>query len=580
MDDMSQNHLTEFGGYLRREWRRVLVYVVGGVAVLLIIIQTFLIPWGATPLYTQVGSVTIGGKTPEAATKELEGAYARLPVEIYFGNRDKSYKQPTTKTIGITMNADDQVASAAYSWWLRLVPTSLWWAHAVTPEPINPSYTYDKAKLDSYMQSELGQSCDIKAANASLTYKDKKLQVVPAIDGGTCKLEDVQRVLSQAKPTLAKHDVRVPMVEHPAKIRDGDAEAVARQLMDRTKEGVSIAVNGQQVQAAQQDVLSWLDFAAPDRGVVATVNAARSKEFFDKQLLPKVAVAPGTSKVTTLDFTEVSRQDGPSGRTLDGEATIASLNSWLAGSKNVPAAQTKVVPPTVAYTRTYTPTDAGMQALVTQFAEGRPGSFGISFEEIDGKHRRAAYQDTKVFRTASTYKLYVAYGALKRVESGVWKWTDMIHGGRNLTKCLDDMIVKSDNPCGEAMLAKIGYRTMTNELSAIGLKKSSFVNDVPETTAGDLTTFVGSLQAGQLLNPSSTSTLLSAMKRNIYRQGVPAGASGPVANKVGFLDGLFHDAAIVYSPSGTYVLSVMTDGSNWAAIADLTRQIEKLRAQG
>lgn len=576
---MSQNHLTDIGGYLRREWRRVLLYAVGGVAAVFIIVQSFLIPWGAAPLYTHVDTVTIGGKTPEAAIKELEDSYARLPVEIYFGNRDKSYKQPATSSIGITMDAEGQIASVAYPWWLRLVPTSLWWAHTVTPTATSPAYAYDKSKLDSYMQSELGQSCDIKAANASLTYKDKKLQVVPAIDGGTCKLEDVRRVLLQAKPTLAKHDVRVPMVEHPAKVRDEQAQEVAKRLSEQTRDGVTIVANGQQVQAAQQDVLAWLDFAAPDSGVMATVNADRSKDFFDKQLLPKVAVTPGTSKVTTLDFTEISRQDGPSGRTLDSEATIKTLNSWLAGGKNTPFAQTKVVPPTVAYTRTYTPTDAGMQALVTQFAQGRPGSFGVSFAELDGKHRRAAYQDTKVFRTASTYKLYVAYGALKRVESGAWKWTDMVHGGRNLTKCLDDMIVKSDNPCGEAMLAKIGYRTMTNELSAIGLKKSSFVNTVPETTAGDLTAFVGALQAGQLLNPSSTSTLLSAMKRNIYRQGVPAGASGPVADKVGFLDGLFHDAAIVYSPSGTYALSIMTDGSNWAAIAELTREIEKLRAR-
>jgi beta-lactamase class A len=142
------------------------------------------------------------------------------------------------------------------------------------------------------------------------------------------------------------------------------------------------------------------------------------------------------------------------------------------------------------------------------------------------------------------------------------------------------MIVKSDNPCGETMLAKIGYKALTNELKAIGLTKSSFINSVPETSAGDLTTFVGSLQSGQLLSPSNTATLLPAMKRNVYRQGIPAGANGQTANKVGFLDKFLHDAAIVYSPSGTYALSIMTEGSSWGVIAELTREIEKLRAQG
>ena len=129
------------------------------------------------------------------------------------------------------------------------------------------------------------------------------------------------------------------------------------------------------------------------------------------------------------------------------------------------------------------------------------------------------------------------------------------------------------------MLEKIGYKTLTNELKAIGLSKSSFLGSFPETTASDLTTFVGALQSGQLLNASSTTTLLNAMKRNVYRQGIPAGASGTVGDKVGFLDAFLHDAAVVYGSNGTYVLTIMTEGSSWANIAELTRQIEKVRAQ-
>jgi hypothetical protein len=81
------------------------------------------------------------------------------------------------------------------------------------------------------------------------------------------------------------------------------------------------------------------------------------------------------------------------------------------------------------------------------------------------------------------------------------------------------------------------------------------------------------------IQPASRDRFLGALKRNIYRQGIPAGASVQVADKVGFLNGLFHDAAIVYSPSGTYVLTIMTDGSSWANIAELTKQIEALRSQ-
>ena len=73
--------------------------------------------------------------------------------------------------------------------------------------------------------------------------------------------------------------------------------------------------------------------------------------------------------------------------------------------------------------------------------------------------------------------------------------------------------------------------------------------------------------------------MIAAMNANVYRKGIPAGANGTVADNVGFLNGLLHDAAIVYGPNGTYVLTIMTDGSSWATIADLTKQIDTLRAQ-
>ena len=68
-------------------------------------------------------------------------------------------------------------------------------------------------------------------------------------------------------------------------------------------------------------------------------------------------------------------------------------------------------------------------------------------------------------------------------------------------------------------------------------------------------------------------------KANVYRKGIPAGTNGTVANKVGFLNGLLHDAAIVYGSNSKYVLAIMTDGSSWNNIAELTKRIEQFRSQ-
>lgn len=574
---MSRHRLTKVGVYLRQHWRRVGVYSAGTIIGLLLVVQLTL-PWGSLPLYATIGGVDVGGKSAAEAVELLDDKYRKLPVELYFGNGREPYRKPHPADIGLTIGSRPQVDAAVYPAWLRLIPTSLWWAHMVTQKK-EPSYARDVEKAKTYVKKELGESCKVVPQNASLTYKDKKLTVVPAVDGGTCNLSDVERMLSAVKPKIDSHALRVPMKQHPAAIHDDRAEKFADKLKKRT-ENVTIKTGGQTVALPQDTLLSWLDFEAPDSGIIAKVNADKSAEYFSNQLAPKVTVSPGTSRITTLDFTEISRVDGRSGQALDTLATIDLLNYWLAGGGAELVAKTKVVPPTPVFTRNYTPTDTGMTALITQFAESHPGTFGVSFAELDGAKRHAGYQDTKIFRTASTYKLFVAYGVLKRVENGQFRWSDQIQGGRDLAKCFDDMIVKSDNPCAESLLEKIGYRTLTNELRAIGLGSSSFLVDYPKTTARDLMTFVGSLQKGQLLSPDSTNRLLATMKRNIFRQGIPAGARGTVGDKVGFLEGFLHDAAIVYSPTGTYALSIMTEGSSWGAIAELTRKIEALRTQG
>lgn len=573
---ITKEHLQIAHKHLRDQWRKISLYGLGAIGVTIIIVQ-MAYPWANLPLYATIDGQDVGNMSKDEATKKLDEKYKKTPIALYFGNSTKSYRTPLPEDIGLIVRSEPQVDAKTYSLWLRLVPTSLWWAHFATgSQP--PEYKRDANKVSAYVKKELGESCDVKPQNATLKYKDKKLQVVPAIDGGTCKLTDVERLLGQAKPRLNQHTLRIPMNQRPAKVQNDAAKDFAKKLDEKTK-NLSVVAGTSNVTVSREDFLSWLDFAVPDSGIVATVNIERSAEFFAKQLLPKVYAKPGTSHITTHDFTEVSRVNGAPGQTLDEQATIKSFNEWLSGASTQLTAHVRPVAPTPVFTRTYSPTDEGLSALITQFAQSHSGSFGVSFIELDGKGRRATYQDTKAFRTASTYKLFVAYGTLKRIESGQWRWTDHVTGGRDLSKCFDDMIVKSDNPCAETLLAKIGYKTLTNELKAIGLKSSSFMGSVPLTTAGDLTTFNGSLQSGQLLNPTSTNLLLSAMKRNIYRQGIPKGASGAVADKVGFLDAYLHDAAIVYSPSGTYVLSVMTEGSSWAAISELTKQIEALRSQ-
>jgi beta-lactamase class A len=357
------------------------------------------------------------------------------------------------------------------------------------------------------------------------------------------------------------------------------AQGVADKLRQRIGENIQLSFGDQSWALPGKEVTNWLDFTAQGDQITPSFNSERAGSYLTATIAPKVAISAGVSKVATYDFVETSRQDGATGRVLNTEGTLANLLAYVTSQKDSAAVATTAVAPRVVYTRSYSPTHQGLSALMANYAADHPGTFGMSMIELSGQYRNASFNGGRQFITASTYKLFVAYSTLKRIESGEWQWSDQVTGGRNLTQCFDDMIVKSDNACAATLLQKVGYTTITNEMRAIGLNDTTFLKgNSPLTTPGNLALFLASLQAGQLLSPSSTDTLLSAMKRNIYRQGIPAGISATVADKVGFLNALLHDAAVVYSPSGTYVLVIMTDGSSWANIADLAKKIEQLRA--
>ncbi|MFR0556344.1 serine hydrolase [Pseudoscardovia radai] len=171
------------------------------------------------------------------------------------------------------------------------------------------------------------------------------------------------------------------------------------------------------------------------------------------------------------------------------------------------------------------------------------------------------------FTGASTYKLFVAYSMISAVENGTMTW-DTPFNGQTLGSCFDTMIVNSDNACPLAWLNMKNPLTVQQEMRDAGFMNSGFADD-SYVTAGDLADYLTRLYKGTFMDPDSRAKLLEDMTTQVYRSGIPTGIGehGTVADKVGFLYGLLHDAAIVYSDKGDYVMVILTDGSSWGAIA-------------
>lgn len=552
------------------KWKPLLLKVAGGLVLLLVLVQLFY-PSNRLLPFASVDGRSVGLQTKQQATQQLNNAYQSHKLAIYMGIDSKPFSTPTLKAVDVTVDNAARVNAMSYPWYLRIIPTSLFWAGLKKTDA--PAPVFGKG-FEQYVDKTLMAECRKEPVDATLRTEGDKLVPVAAQPGGQCERSDVLATLRKVKPVLTKQGkVQVAQKAIAPAVGDKVAKDLATDINGRLSAGVPLQVAGAIVQVPAKDVVLWLEFATKDGAIATTVNADKAAGYLNGTVAPKVAVKPGVSYITTVDFTETSRRNGASGQALDLGATAASIQAFVTGEADGAQATTKVLPPTEQYTRTYSPTDSGLSALLANYAKDHSGSFGITLIEMDGKKRRASYNGDKKFVTASTYKLFVAYSLLKRIDAGTKSWDAN-------ADCFNKMISLSDNACAEAFLNDLGLRNVTNDIKAIGLKNSNFIeNGGPFTTSDDLALLLGMLQSGQNFSPANRDRLIGAMRNNVFRKGIPSGASGTVADKVGFMNGLLHDAAIVYSPSGTYILVVMTDGSSWVTIADLAKQIDSLRAQ-
>lgn len=176
---------------------------------------------------------------------------------------------------------------------------------------------------------------------------------------------------------------------------------------------------------------------------------------------------------------------------------------------------------------------------------------------------------------ASTYKLYVAYSMILAVEGGAASWDDPLLPGQSLQECMEVMITESDNDCPEAWLLLEDPGTLQQEVDALGLVATRIEWSNMETTAVDLARFLYFLSEEEIVSDTNRDMLLGYMAEQEFRDGIPAGV-GPgveVAGKVGFLEELLHDAAIIDDPADPLILVILTAGASWEVIASLAELV-------
>jgi beta-lactamase class A len=128
-----------------------------------------------------------------------------------------------------------------------------------------------------------------------------------------------------------------------------------------------------------------------------------------------------------------------------------------------------------------------------------------------------------------------------------------------------------------------GGEVLNAWVASIGATSSNFF-DGNTTTSADLAFLWAAEAKGELGGAAAQGWLYPLLTNTRTESGVPAGVSGAtVVHKTGTIDLVDNDAALITSsPSGPYVLVVMTDGlggaDGWQLIANISTLVWRFEA--
>ena len=218
-----------------------------------------------------------------------------------------------------------------------------------------------------------------------------------------------------------------------------------------------------------------------------------------------------------------------------------------------------------------------LQDAVNDWVSKQAGSdWSVVVQDLKDPKNQVLAKENETYFTASIYKLFLTIALAQKIPYSQWatQTLNTSTGVHSYAECVELMISKSDNPCGEAIGNQLDWAKAGAAVRDQGFKGTSINASSIQTTVRDTSHFLVGLNAGLWFTKEAKDAILHDMADQKYRNGIPAGCDGcTVLNKTGQLNGYAHDAAIVTDGDAQYAVVVFSKGGSFAQIADLAKII-------
>jgi beta-lactamase class A len=240
------------------------------------------------------------------------------------------------------------------------------------------------------------------------------------------------------------------------------------------------------------------------------------------------------------------------------------------------------------------PWQTSLEEGINQILAEEPGTYGVYLYKID-EQQFLGINETAIFPAASLMKLPVIMTVYHQAEKQQFdlsaeyslREADKLAGngsvylqpaGTTYTyRALAQLAIEqSDNTANYVLSWAVGEEQIRSMINLLGLGQTDY--DLSQTSPQDIGRLLLALYQGEILTSAHSQEILGYLSATIFNDQIPAAlpAGTKIAHKIGFDEGLLHDAAIIFKEDNNFILVVMSQSADTAQAEEVIKKIAKL----